>query len=253
MAVGGYVAALMALRLGTPMWINIIAAIAVGVLIGFLVGLPVIKLRRDYIAIVSLLFGQALVSLLNNSTQITGGALGLSGIPKQTTEVMIVCFLILTVIVIANFKKSRFGRQCIAIKNDELAAAAMGINVSRIKLYAFMLAGGISAFAGALYVHTTTYIDPASFGWAQSSLWIVIVFFGGINSLTGSLLAGILLTSLPELLRFSNELRLVAYCVIVLVIVNFRPQGLLGDTEWNLATIKRWLGKGQKKPQEKRS
>ena len=239
MAIGGYTAALMYRFFNTNIWLNIPAAIFMGMLFGFLIGLPVIKLRRDYIAIVTLLFGQAVVALLNNSSAITGGALGLSGIPKQTNHIIISVFMVLVVFMINHFKKSRFGRQCIAVKNDELAAAAMGINVARTKMTAFVLAGGLSAFAGALWVHTTTYIDPASFGWTQSSLWIIIVFFGGINSLTGSIVSGLLLTMLPEILRFSNTLRIVLYCIIVLVVVNFRPQGLFGSTEWDIDTMKR--------------
>lgn len=239
MAVGGYTSALLSRALGTSIWMNIPASILMGMLFGLFVGLPAIRLKKDYIAIITLLFGQAVVALLNNSAKLTGGSLGLSGIPKQTSEWLIILFLVLTVLLIANFKKSRFGRQCLAVKSDELAAAGMGIDVARIKLYAFIIAGGISAFAGTLWVHTTTYIDPASFGWTQSSMWIIIVFFGGINSLTGSIVAGILLTALPELLRFSNELRIIIYCVIVLFVVNFRPQGLFGKTEWDIATIKR--------------
>jgi branched-chain amino acid transport system permease protein len=140
---------------------------------------------------------------------------------------------------IASFKNSRFGRQCLAIKSDELAAAALGIDVASIKLLVFVLAGGISGFAGALWVHTTTYIDPSAFSFVQSSMWIIMVFFGGINSLTGSIFAGIFLGMLPEVLRFSNELRIAIYCGVVLFIINFRPQGLFGTTELNFATIRR--------------
>lgn len=191
------------------------------------------------IAIATLGFGQAVVAFLNNTSNITGGAMGLSGIPKQTTELMLILSLVLIIFFIANLKKSRFGRQCIAIKSDELAASAMGINVARVKLLVFALAGGISAFAGVLWVHTTTYIDSSAFGFTQSAMWIIIVFFGGISSLTGSIFAGVILGMLPEVLRFSNELRVVIYCAVVLFIINFRPQGLFGRTEWDITTIKR--------------
>lgn len=241
MALGGYTAAMLAKFTGAPIWFTAPMAVCIGALFGLLLGLPAVKLRRDYIAIITLGFGEAVVAFLNNSSSITGGALGLSGIPKQTSPLMIVICLVSIVAMIASLKNSRFGRQCIAIKSDELAAAALGIDVARIKLLVFTLAGAISAFAGALWVHTTTYIDPAAFGFVQSSMWIIMVFFGGINSLTGSIFAGIFLGMLPEVLRFSNELRIAIYCGIVLVIINFRPQGLFGTVEWNAVTIARFF------------
>lgn len=239
MAVGGYTAAMLSKYLNMPLLVTVPAAVFMGALFGLLIGIPAVKLRRDYVAIVSLGFGEALVAFLNNSASITGGALGLTAIPKYTTKPMIVAVLVLIIVFVWNLKKSRFGRQCIAIKSDELAAASMGINVARVKLLVFTLAGAISALGGSLYVHTTRYLDSAAFGWDQSSMWIVIVFFGGVNSLTGSIFAGIILGLIPEILRFSNEMRIVIYCIVVLFIVNFRPQGLFGETELDAKTIKR--------------
>lgn len=239
MALGGYSAAMASKFTGAPIFLTAPLAMAIGALFGFLVGLPAIKLRRDYIAIITLGFGEAVVAFLNNSSSLTGGSLGLSGISQETTPLMIVLCLVVVVGMIASLKNSRFGRQCMAIKSDELAASALGIDVARIKLLVFVIAGAISAFAGALWVHTTTYIDPAAFGFLQSSMWIIMVFFGGINSLTGSIFAGIFLGMLPEVLRFSNELRIAIYCGVVLLIINFRPQGLFGTVEWNVATVRR--------------
>jgi branched-chain amino acid transport system permease protein len=238
MAVGGYTAAMLAKFLGLGLFITLPAAVAVGALFGFLIGIPAVKLRRDYVAIVSLGFGEALVAFLNNSASLTGGALGLTAIPRYTNRPMIIIIFVIIVAFIWNLKKSRFGRQCIAIKSDELAAASMRINVARIKLLVFTLAGAISALGGALYVHTTGYLDSAAFGWDQSSMWIIIVFFGGVNSLSGSIFAGVLLGLIPEILRFSNEIRIVIYCVIVLFIVNFRPQGLFGELELTPSAIR---------------
>ncbi len=242
MAVGGYTAGMLSKFLGWPIWATIPAAILAGAILGFLVGIPVIRLRRDYVAVVSLGFSQALVAVLNNAASITGGALGLTAIPRYTTKLMIVISLVFIIAIIWQLKKSRFGRQCIAIKVDELAAASMGINVARTKLTVFVLACAISSFAGCLYVHTTSYLDSASFGWDQSSMWIIMVYFGGVNSLTGSVLAGLVLTMIPEIFRFSAEWRTVIYAVIVLLIVNFRPQGLMGETELDGKTFRK-IGK----------
>ena len=239
MAIGGYTAGMLSKFLGLPLFLTLPAAIIMGAAFGAVIGLPAVKLRNDYVAIVSLGFGEALVAFLNNSASLTGGALGLTAIPRYTNKTMICIIVVIVIALIWNFKKSRFGRECIAIKSDELAAASMGINVARTKLLVFVLAGAISALAGCLYVHTTTYLDSAAFGWDQSSMWIIMVFFGGINSLTGSIFVGIFLGLLPELLRFSNELRIIIYCAVVLFIVNFRPQGVFGTIEWDIPTIKR--------------
>ncbi|MGE5613411.1 MAG: branched-chain amino acid ABC transporter permease [Bacillota bacterium] len=243
MAVGGYTSAMLSKFMGLPLVITLPVSVLTGALFGFVIGLPAVKLRRDYVAIVSLGFGEALVAILNNWASITGGALGLTAIPKYTNKIMIIVILVLIIAGIWNFKKSRFGRACIAIKADELAAASMGINVAKTKLMVFTLAGAISALGGCLYVHTTTYLDSAAFGWDQSSMWIIMVFFGGVNSLTGSIFAGILLGMIPEIFRFSNELRIIIYCTIVLIIVNFWPLGLFGETEWDIPTIKRGFNK----------
>ncbi len=239
MAVGGYTAAMLAKNLGLSIWLTLPASMIVGAFLGFLIGIPVIRLRRDYVAVVTLGFSQALVAILNNAASITGGALGLSGIPRYTTKPMIVIILILVTAGIWQLKKSRFGRECIAIKADELTAASMGIDVARTKLLVFILACAISALAGCLYVHTTSYLDSASFGWDQSSMWIIMVYFGGVSSLTGSVFAGIFLTMIQEIFRFSAEWRTVIYCVIVLIIVNFRPQGLFGETELDMKTFRK--------------
>ena len=237
MAVGGYTSAMLSKYMGYPIYVTIPLAILVGAICGFLIGIPAVRLRRDYLAVVTLSFGEALVAFLNNTAS-TGGALGLTAIPRRTTPWLIVAILVVIIGLVWNLKKSRFGRECIAIKSDELAAASMGINVPVVKLIVFTLAGAITALGGALYVHTTGYIDSASFGWDQSSLWIVMVFFGGINSLSGSIFAGIILGLIPEILRFSNELRIIIYCAIVLFIINFRPQGVFGDVELYVKTIR---------------
>lgn len=239
MAVGGYTTAMLTKYYDLPPYLTLPASVLVGAAFGLLIGVPAVKLRRDYVAIVSLGFGEALVAFLDNTSSITGGSLGLTGIPKYVSHWTIVLSLVAIIGFIWNFKKSRYGRQCVAIKADELAAASMGINVARTKLIVFTLAGGISAFAGFLYVHTLGYLDSASFGWEQSSMWIIIVFFGGINSLSGAVFAGILLSLIPEVFRFSNELRVMVYCVVVLFIVNFRPQGLFGDVELDMETLQR--------------
>jgi branched-chain amino acid transport system permease protein len=241
MAIGAYAAGMIALSFKLPMFVGILAAIFIGLLFAFLVGLPAVKLRNDYVALITFGFGEAIVAILNNFASITGGAMGLSGIPKNTTPLLAFLALVFSIYIVYSFKKSKYGRQCLALKSDELAAAAMGINTNKIKLIAFMLGGALTAFAGAIYVYFTTYVEPMGFGWLKSADWIIIVFVGGLNSLTGAVVSGLFLGSLPELLRFASIWRILIYCVIVLLIVNFRPQGIFGTYEFSFTETLKWL------------
>ncbi|MEA4969658.1 MAG: branched-chain amino acid ABC transporter permease [Candidatus Pelethousia sp.] len=231
MSVGAYAAGLMCLRAGTPMLLNIIIAILLGMLVAWGVAVPVIKLRRDYIALVTLAFGEAIVALLNSATKFTGGSKGLNGIPRQTTVFIATVSLLIVLFLVLNFKRSKFGRQCLAVKSDEISAAAMGINVQAIKTLTFVFCGGLTAFGGALWAYLTTYVEPSAFATKKSIEWIIMVFIGGVNSLSGTVTAGVLLSLLPEFLRFTDNLRIVIYCIVVLIIINFMPKGLFGEYE----------------------
>lgn len=238
MAVGAYVAGIFAVNMKLPFQICIILAVLAGILVGFLVGLPTTRLRRDYVALVTLAFGEAIIAGLNNLTAV-GGAMGLSGIPKRTTPTIVIISVIVIAAMVWQLKKSRFGRQCMALKDDALAAKSMGIDVDRIKLISFTIAGGVTAYAGALYAFNTTYLDPTAFTWNVSAEWIIVLVFGGLNSLTGALTSGVLLGVLPEVLRAASEWRIIIYCIVVLLIINFRPQGLFGSYEFSTKTLSR--------------
>ena len=235
MSVGAYTAAMLATRTPIPMPIVLIIAVVIGMAISCLVGLPVIKLRRDYIALITLGFGEALVALLNHATNITGGAIGIPRIPRLMSLPLAILILAIVIYLVINFKYSKFGRHCIAIKNDEISAAAMGINVARVKLLVFTFAGGLTALAGAMFAYTTTFVEPMAFGVWRTIDWISIVFVGGVNSLTGSLFSGILFNILPEALRAIDMYRIIIQCIVVLLIVNFLPRGIMGEFEiWHL-------------------
>lgn len=238
MAVGAYVAGILAVQYDLPFPLAALIAIVVGAVVGFLVGYPTTRLRKDYVALVTFAFGEAIIAILNNMTA-TGGAMGLSGIPRKTTLPLVLISVAVIAFLVWNLKKSRFGRQCLAMKEDELAARAMGIDVNRLKITAFVLASAITAYAGVLYAFNTTYVDPTIFKWNTSAEWIIMVVFGGMNSLTGAIFSGIFLGILPEVLRSAAELRIIIYSVIVLFIINFRPEGLFGHYELNLKTLAR--------------
>lgn len=232
MCVGAYTTGMLAIHSGLPMVVIVILSILAGMFSALLVGFPVVKLRRDYIAMITMGFGEAIVALLNNMNNITGGANGINNIPRKMNLGLGIVVLIVILILTTNFKRSKWGRYCIAVKNDELSAAAMGINVARVKLTAFIFASGITALAGSLLAYTTTYVEPTAFGFAKSIDWISFVFVGGVGSLTGTLLSGLIFTTMPEVLRFASTYRIIVQCVIVLLVVNFLPNGLFGEYEF---------------------
>ena len=245
MAIGGYVAAVLVKNLNVPVPLAVVAAIATGTLAGLLVGYPTVRLRRDYISLVTLGFGEAIVAVLNNSANITGGAMGISGIPQLTTLPVLGVSVVVCLAIVILYKNSKYGRQCLALLSDELAAKSMGIDVCRVKLVTFLLASAITSYSGVLFGFYTTYLEPAAFNWVISAEWTIIVFVGGVNSLTGAVLATILLSGLPELLRFAAEWRIAIYCVIVLLIINYRTSGIMGERELTWSAVRRlWKRKG---------
>jgi branched-chain amino acid transport system permease protein len=246
MAIGAYVSGALVVKTGMPFWMAVIIAIIISVMIGFIVGFPTVRLRRDYISLVTLGFGEAITSLLNQTQSITGGALGFSGIPKRTTLLLALISTIVCIIFASYFKTSKYGRQCIAVKSDELAAKAMGINISRIKMTAFLISVAVTSYSGALYAFYTTYVDPSIFGWKKSAEWAIMVFFGGVNSLTGSIFGTVILTALPEVLRFAAAYRVVFYSILVLLIINFKPSGLFGEYELPVGKIIKLFKGGRK-------
>lgn len=231
MCIGAYVVGILATKFGVPFLPAIICAVLGGMLSAFLVGIPIMKLRGDYVAMVTLAFGEAIVAVLNTFSNITGGAMGINRIPRDINLPISFVIVALVVFLVLNFKNSKFGRQCIAVKNDPISAASMGINVTRVKMTAFVFAGGLTALSGAMVAYATSYIDPNAFGSTKSIEWISIVFVGGINSLSGSVVMAVIFSALTELLRTASNLRTLIQCLIILVVINFMPNGLFGEHE----------------------
>ena len=152
MAIGSYASGLLVVKAHMPLVPAIIIAVALATLVGYLIGYPVVRLRRDYISLVTLGFGEAIAALLNRMTSLTGGASGFTGIPRKTTLTIAAVSAVLAIALVAFFKSSKYGRQCIALRGDELAAKAMGINVIRIKMTAFLLSVALTAYSGWLSV-----------------------------------------------------------------------------------------------------
>lgn len=247
MAIGAYVSGLLVLKLGLNMYLAFILAIVFAVGVGYIIGFPVVRLRRDYISLVTLGFGESIAQLILLLSQYTGGAFGLIGVPRKVNVWFTVIAAALAITLTALFKTSKYGRQCIAVKSDELAAKAMGINTSRVKMIAFLLSCAMTAFAGCMYAFYVGYVGPTDFGWKKSADWVIMVFFGGVNSLTGSIFGGAFLTFLPQYMQALNKYRYIVYAVLVLFILNFKPNGLFGEWELTPRNMKKALNKFNKK------
>jgi len=214
-------------------------AIAIGgaaaALAGFLVGLPSMRLRGDYLAIVTLGFGEIIrVAILN--IEAVGGARGFAGIPQVTTLAWVLTGAIATFVVIRNLMRSYHGRALLAIREDEIAAEALGIPTTRYKVTAFVISAFFAGAAGALFSHYT-YLHTNSFTFMKSIEVIVMVVLGGMGSLTGSILGATLLTALPEALRFASADRLIIYSALLILLMIARPQGILGNREFSMARM----------------
>ena len=207
----------------------------VSALAGFLVGLPSMRLRGDYLAIVTLGFGEIIrVAILNIDA--VGGARGFAGVPQRTNLAWVLAGAWLTFIVIRNLMRSYHGRALLAIREDEIAAEALGVPTTRYKVTAFVIGAFFAGIAGAFFSHYT-YLHTNSFTFMKSIEVIIMVVLGGMGSLTGSILGATLLTALPELLRFASELRLVIYSLLLIVLMIARPQGILGRRELSFRSL----------------
>ncbi len=235
MAVGGYTAASLTLGLAhrfegplaTPLLFasallmgGVAAAVA-----GLTVGVPSLRLKGDYLAIVTLGFGEIIRVLLQN-TEAVGGASGLKGIPKETTFFWAWSLAAVTVYTIACLVNSTYGRGFIAVQDDEVAARAMGINTTRYKVTAFVIGAFFAGVGGGLYAHHKQFLSPAGFDFNKSIEIVVMVILGGMGRTTGVIAAAILLTLLPEFLRPVAEYRMILYALLIIGLMLSRPQGL---------------------------
>ena len=240
MSVGEYSAALFTMYSGLPTVVSFPLALLVGGIVaaafGVIIGVPALRLKGDYLAILTLGFGE-IIRVLILAMPFTGGAAGLSGIPLLTTFTYVFIIAIITVAVIFAFIHSRHGRAVIAIREDEIAAEAAGIHTTYYKLLAFVLAAFFAGIAGGLYAHHIGVLDPSKFDFNYSVEILIMVVLGGMGSITGSIVAAIVLTLLPELLRGFSEYRMLIYSVILICVMLFKPSGLLGQHELSLTKI----------------
>ena len=243
LAIGAYVSALMTVKLHVPFVVALLSGMLASGLVSILLGYPTLRLKGDYFAIATLGFAEAVRLLIENLERITGGSRGIPSIPNKTNMLSIVPITLILVWVMRNYISSRHGRNSIAVREDEIAAHAIAVNVFRYKQISFFVNGLLAGLAGGFLAHYVGFIQPSMFGIQKSTELIVMVIFGGMHSITGALLSAIVLTSLPELLRAAAAWRLVVYGAAVVFIMVVRPEGLLGSWEITVDSCRR-LGTG---------
>ena len=238
MSIGAYTAALFTLHMDLPGMVEFPLALLVGgglaVVFGVFIGMPALRLRGDYLAIVTLGFGEIIRVVIQNLT-ITGGGRGLYGIDEYTTFPWVFWIAALSVAVMYSMIGTRQGRAILSLRENEIAAEAVGVPSTRYKVLAFTLSSFFAGVAGGLYAHYITVLDPATFDFNMSIEILVMVVLGGMGSFTGSVLAAVVLTLLPELLRDLADYRMLIYSVVLVLMMILRPQGLLGKREFSLS------------------
>jgi branched-chain amino acid transport system permease protein len=238
MAIGAYASAMITLHGGSA-WAAAIAGSGVpAALAGYLVGLPSLRLRGDYLAIVTLGFGEIIRVLILNIDAV-GGARGLPGIPGWANFFWVGGAVLVVILVARHLATSTHGRALFAIRDDEVAAEALGVNTTRYKVVAFVIGAFFAGVAGGLFAHYLSYLNPNSFTFLKSIEVIAMVVLGGMGSVSGSVFAAIVLTLLPELLRPVKSYRMVIYSLMLIVLMITRPQGLLGTREFSFSMLRR--------------
>ena len=232
MSLGAYAGALFTLNTDMGDLPSIIVAMLIGgvvaAIFGFLIGVPVLRLQGDYLAIVTLAFGEIIKSVLNSMT-FTNGPKGLSKIPlisnyQHYTLVFIVT--VITILVISNIVDSRHGRAVCSVRDNFIAAESIGVHVSRFKIMAFVVSAFFAGVAGVLYAHNVGIIKPTTFDYNKSIEILVIVVLGGMGSIRGSIIAAVVLTILPEMLRGADNLRMLLYSIVLIAMMLFNQSGL---------------------------
>ncbi|HHW39344.1 MAG TPA: branched-chain amino acid ABC transporter permease [Bacillales bacterium] len=229
LAVGAYLSAIVTMKLHLPFPVAILVGGVVAALAGLVVGIPSLRLRGDYLAIATLGFAE-IIRIIFLNIDYVGGAAGMQVSHLTTWTYAFVC-LFITIVVIMNFTNSRHGRACIAVRENEIAADAMGINTTYYKVIAFALGSFFAGIAGGLYSHNFYIIQPGNFGFFKSFDILIFVVLGGLGSLSGAVISAILLTVVSTFLQEYPETRMIIYSLVLVIVMLYRPQGLMGTRE----------------------
>lgn len=245
-AIGAYVSAAYSVMMPLPVpdFINLFIGCGLGFVAaasaGLLIGVPCLRLRGDYLAIATLGFGEIIRIIIMNMDSV-GGPRGFTGIPPWSNVYWVYFWVVLTILFVVNLLRGTHGRAIISIREDEIAAESMGIYTFKYKVLAFILGAGFAGVAGSLFAHTTQFIHPNSFNFMWSVIILLMIILGGLGSVTGAVVGAIILSLLPEVLRFFGETvsqwRMVIYSMLLICLMLLRPSGIFGKHEIDLSKI----------------
>ena len=246
MAVGAYAGALFwksGLLSGVPgILLGIVFAGVVAAAFGVFIGIPALRLKGDYLAIITLGFGEIIRVVIINLSWLTGGTPGLLNIPRYTNFLNAYLCVIITCAVIHMMMKSRHGRAILSLRENEIAAESCGVKATYYKVMAFSLSAFFAGVAGALYAGTIGILTPGQFNFMASINILVMVVLGGMGSMLGSVIAASILTALPLILQGLNEYRLIIYALILIIVMIFKPSGLMGTYDFSLSHVLERVG-----------
>jgi len=243
MAVGAYISVILTTYLEMPFIVGIIGGCLAAGLAGFIIGVPTLRLKGDYLAIATLGFGEIIRVILQNIDYV-GGPAGIIGIPRYSTWPYLFFTSVITIVVIQNLINSSYGRAIISVREDEIASEMMGINTTNYKVLAFVIGAGFAGVAGSLYAHFFYIIKPETFGFLKSFDILVMVVLGGLGSTTGAVFAATFITVLNAGLQAFPAIRMIIYALILIIVMIYRPQGLMGNKELTRKSFSRiWGGR----------
>lgn len=249
MCIGAYSAAIMVKSMPNMggFAFGIVIGLIISAIAALIVSIPTLRLRGDYLAIATLGFSE-IIRIVVLNMEITNGAAGITGIPQLTSWPLLFIVMVLSIMIVTNFGRSRQGRACISIREDEIASEAMGVNTTKYKTLAFVIGAMLASVAGALYACNFFVIQPDLFNFNKSIDILVMVVFGGMGSITGSLIAAIFIGILNTVLQSFSSIRMIIYGLALVGIMIFRPGGLLGTKEFTFSALfKRRKKKGGEK------
>ena len=248
MAIGAYAAAIIGSK--SPTYGAFFGAMLVGALlsgaVALLVGIPTLRLKGDYLAVATLGVSEIIRIFIINGGSITNGAAGILGIPNFTTWQMVYFFVVITTIATLNFLRSPIGRSTLSVREDEIAAESVGVNTTRIKIIAFVFGAITASIAGSLQAGFIGSVVPKDYTFINSINVLIIVVFGGLGSITGAIVSAIVLGILNMLLQDVASVRMIIYALALVLVMIFRPGGLLGTWELSLS---RFFKKSKKEEQ----
>jgi branched-chain amino acid transport system permease protein len=243
MSVGAFTGALLTIKTGVPFYLTILLSGLITAAVAAAIGWPILRLTGDYLAICTLGFAE-IVKVVFLNLDITNRALGLT-VPTPNTglsmPVIVLIVVILVIIASVFVENSRFGRALKAIRDDEIAAESMGINIARYKVQSFAISAFMAGIGGCLYGHFLGYINPSDFGFLKSIDMLSMVVLGGLGSVPGAVFGATILSAAPEFLRFMSQYRMLVYGALLVFLMVFRPNGLLGGIDF-AALVLRKLG-----------